>query len=95
MCGEDNMPKNAIERVKLLKTGFVQKQIEKLYLEKNNFAMSNTPVIVELIEINENKNERTGNESPAYQQRMVCSDMKNLCKILRFEKSTIQNTKTI
>ncbi len=84
------MLKNAIDRVKLLKTGFVQKQIEKLYIEENNFEMLKTPIVAELIEINENRNERIDHENPVYASRMVCSDMKDLTEMLRFEELALK-----
>ncbi len=39
------------ERIKLLRAGFASKEIEKLYIEGNNFKLVRFPVIVELIEI--------------------------------------------
>jgi hypothetical protein len=45
------MLKTPQERVKLLRAGFASKEIEKLYVECNNFKLVRFPVIVELIEI--------------------------------------------
>jgi hypothetical protein len=39
------------ERIKLLRAGFASKEIEKLYIEGNNFKLVRFPIIVELIEI--------------------------------------------
>ena len=38
------------ERIKLLKAGFTDKAIEKLYIEGNNFKLARFPVIVEFAE---------------------------------------------
>ena len=38
------------ERIKLLRAGFTDKAIEKLYIEGNNFKLVRFPVIVELAE---------------------------------------------
>ncbi len=48
------------ERVKLLKAGIPCKTIEKLYLEHNSFKIINSPVLFELAEVDDNRN----NESP-------------------------------
>ncbi len=40
------------ERVELLRKGYAQKQIEKMYIEGNNFKMVNCPVIIEMVELN-------------------------------------------
>ncbi|MDP2788881.1 MAG: hypothetical protein Q8O46_02400 [bacterium] len=47
------MLENSEERVKLLRKGFTQKQIEQLYLEENNFKIVNSHVVIELVEIDE------------------------------------------
>ncbi len=46
------------ERVKLLRKGFTQKQIEQLYLEENNFKIVNSHVVIELVEIDERQNKK-------------------------------------
>jgi hypothetical protein len=46
------MLENSEERLKLLRKGFTQKQIEQLYLEGNNFKIV-THLIIELVEIDE------------------------------------------
>jgi hypothetical protein len=39
------MFETAEERVKLLKTGLSQKEIEMLYIEQNNFKIIRTPIL--------------------------------------------------
>ncbi|VVB52240.1 Uncharacterised protein [uncultured archaeon] len=71
------------ERIKLLKTGFTQKQIEKLYVEKNNFKIVNTPVFFELVEINDRQDKKVSVnyiEAVGYAQS-ICSEMVNICDI--------------
>jgi hypothetical protein len=45
------MLKTPQERIKLLRAGFTCKEIEKLYIEGNNFKLARFSVIVELVEI--------------------------------------------
>ena len=74
------------ERVKLLKTGFTQKQIEKLYIEGNNFKLVNTPVLFELIEINDTQDKKmcvNYVEAVEYAQS-ICSEVVNLCDISNY-----------
>ena len=52
------MLENSEERVKLLRKGFTQKQIEQLYLEENNFKIVELAVLFELVEIDERQNEK-------------------------------------
>ncbi|HMB45398.1 MAG TPA: hypothetical protein VKL21_06215 [Candidatus Methanoperedens sp.] len=46
------------KRVKLLKKGFTQKQIEELYIKGNNFKIVNLPLLIELVEIKDRKNKK-------------------------------------
>ena len=39
------------ERVKLLKAGFIGKEIEKLYIEGNNIEIIKNPIIIECVEV--------------------------------------------
>jgi hypothetical protein len=41
------MLETAEERVKLLKTGLSEKEIEMLYIEHNNFKIIHTPILYE------------------------------------------------
>jgi hypothetical protein len=52
------MLENSEERVKLLRKGFTQKQIEQLYLEENNFKIVNSCALIELVEIDERQNKK-------------------------------------
>lgn len=77
------------ERIKLLKTGFTQKQMEELYIEGNNFKLVNTPVFFELIEINDlHGRDICMNciEAVEYAQA-ICSEVINLCDISNYMKA--------
>ncbi len=81
------------ERVKLLKTGFTQKQIEKLYVEKNNFKLVNTPVFFELVEINDRQDKKVSVnyiEAVEYAQS-ICSEMVNICDISKLYETICKN----
>jgi hypothetical protein len=52
------MLENSEERVKLLRKGFTQKQIEQLYLEGNNFKIVNSHFLIEMVEIDERQNKK-------------------------------------
>jgi len=47
------------KRIKLLKTGFTQKQIEDMYIEGNDFKIVSLPMLVEIVEIEAGKNKNT------------------------------------
>lgn len=47
------MCETAKERVKLLRKGFSQKQIETLYIEEKNFKIVNPHIVIELVEIDD------------------------------------------
>jgi hypothetical protein len=53
------MLETAEERVKLLKAGFIDKTIEKLYIDSNYFKIVRTPAIIELVELDFPKNIET------------------------------------
>ena len=89
MWKDKKMLETLEERVKLLKTGFTQKQIEELYIEGNNFKLVNTPVFFELIEINDTQNKKmcvNCMEAVEYAQS-ICSEMANLCDISNYMKT--------
>ena len=44
------MLETAEERIKLLKAGYSDREIERLYIEYNNFKISRTPAVIELVE---------------------------------------------
>lgn len=73
------------ERVKLLRKGLSQKQIEKLYIEGNNFKMADCPIIIELVEINDRQNKMSMNRETAVEcAQSLYSDMASLCDISQF-----------
>ncbi|MCL7413689.1 MAG: hypothetical protein M8353_08755 [ANME-2 cluster archaeon] len=45
------------ERIKLIKAGYSQKEIEEIYLEKNNFIISLHPFLFEIVELNLENNQ--------------------------------------
>jgi hypothetical protein len=47
------------ERIKLLKTGFTQKQIEEMYIEGNDFKIISPPILVDIVEIEAGRNKNT------------------------------------
>ena len=93
MC-EEKMIDTPEERVKLLKTGFMQKQIEKLYVEENNFKLVNKPVFLELVEINDMQDKKmylNCTEAVDFAQS-ICSEMVNLCDISKLYETICKNT---
>lgn len=47
------------ERIKLLKTGFMQKQIEEMYIKGNNLKIVYQPILVDIVEIEAEQNMNT------------------------------------
>lgn len=47
------------ERIKMLKTGITEKQIEKMYIEGNDFKIVSLPILVEIVEIDPGQNKNT------------------------------------
>ena len=84
------------ERVKLLKKGFSQKQIEKLYIKENNFKIVNPNLLFEIFEIDaENIGTMPENVEAAvdYAQSLY-TDVANLCSISQFS-GLLSKSKTI
>jgi len=50
------MLKTSEERIKLLKTGFTQKQIEEMYIEGNNLKILYQPILVDIVETEAEQN---------------------------------------
>ena len=94
------MLETAEERVKLLKTGFTQKQIEELYIEGNDLRMANPPILIELVEINERQNKKTcvNCEAAVEYAQSLCAEMATMCDISKISKviyaNNAINTKT-
>lgn len=81
------------ERVKLLKTGFTQKQIEELYIEGNNLRMANPPILIELAEINEGQNKKSSvncDVAVEYAQ-LLCAEMATICDISKISRIIYAN----
>jgi hypothetical protein len=47
------------ERIKLLKTGFTQKQIQEMYIEGNDFKIVSLPILADIVEIEADWNKNT------------------------------------
>jgi hypothetical protein len=59
MESEEKMFETSQERIKLLKTGFTQKQIEKMYLEGNDLKIVSVPILVDIVEMETGQNMNT------------------------------------
>lgn len=84
------------ERVKLLRKGFSQKQIEKLYIKANNFKVVNPNLLFEIFEIDA---EKIGTipenvEAAVDYAHSLCADVANLCDISQFS-GLLSKSKTI
>ena len=90
------MLETAEERVKLLKTGFTQKQIEELYIEGNDLRMANPPILIELVEINERQNKKTcvNCEAAVEYAQSLCAEMATMCDISKISKVIYANNAT-
>lgn len=53
------MLKTSEERIKLLKKGFTQKQIEEMFIEGNEFKIVSLPILVDIVEIETGQNKNT------------------------------------
>ena len=84
------------ERVKMLKKGFSQKQIEKLYLKENNFKIVNPTLLFELVDferVNDMKTPINCDAAVEYAQ-YLCAEVANFCDISKLSGIT-SKTKTI
>jgi hypothetical protein len=84
------------ERVKLLRKGFSQKQIEKLYIKANNFKIVNPNLLFEIFEIDaQNIGKMPENvEAAVDYAQSLCADVVNLCDISQFS-GLLSKSKTI
>jgi len=87
------MFETAEERVKLLKKGFSQKQIETMYIEENNFKIVNPPVLIDILEINDKQNKKicVNCEVAVEYAQMLCSEVANLCDISQLYETIYNN----
>lgn len=81
------------ERVKLLKKGLSQKQIETLYIKENNFKIISPPVLIDMCEINERQNKKinVNCEAAVEYAQLLCSEMVNLCDISKLSETIYKN----
>ncbi len=56
---DEIMLETSEERIKLLRAGFVDKMVEKLYIKHNNFKIIGIPPIIELVELDILQNKKT------------------------------------
>ena len=88
------------ERVKMLRTGFTQKQIEELYIEGNDLRMANPPILIEMLEINERQNKKpcVNCDAAVEYAQSLCAEMATMCDISKISgiisANNAVNTKT-
>jgi len=84
------------ERVKLLRKGFSQKQIEKLYIKENDFKIVNPTLLFELFEIDAGNNRKmpVNCEAAVDYAQSLCAEVVNLCDISQFS-GLFSKSKTI
>ncbi len=77
---EKTMLETSEERVKMLKAGFSQKQMEQLYIQGNNFIIVNLPLLFEQDEIIElhNKPVYINNITAGEYSKLIYNEMTNL-----------------
>jgi len=78
------------ERIKMLRTGFTQKQIEQMYIEGHDFKIVFVPILVDIIEIEAGKNKNTCETAVefAHSLGLVVASIFN---VSRFEKLLSNN----
>lgn len=47
------------DRIKILKTGLTQKQIEAMYIESNELRIVSLPLMFDIVEVEERQNKKT------------------------------------
>lgn len=87
------MLETAEERVKMLKKGFSQKQIETMYIKENDFKIVSPPVLVDMCEINEKQDKKISMncEAAVEYAQLLCSEMANLCDITKLTETIYKN----
>jgi hypothetical protein len=56
---EKKMLETSEERIKILKKGFSQKQIEEMYIQSNDLKIVSIPILVDLVEMDSGYNNNT------------------------------------
>ena len=72
------------DRIKLLKTGFTQKQIEVKYIEGNEFKIVSLPILVEIVEVEAGQTRNTC-ENAVGSAHSLGLGVANLFNVSRFE----------
>jgi hypothetical protein len=72
------------ERIKLLKTGFKQKQIEAMYIEGNDFKIVSLSILVDIIEMEAGQNKKTC-ENAVGSAQSLSSSVASIFNVSRFE----------
>lgn len=88
------MLKTSEERIKLLKKGFTQKQMEELYIEGNNLKIIHLPILVDLGKIEAKQIRNTCETAVEYAQSLG-SVVASMCDVSQFEKLLSHNSATI
>lgn len=74
------------ERIKMLRNGFDQKQIEKLYLKENKLKIVNPCVLFEPVDIDGENDMKTPINCDAAVEyaQYLCAEVANFCDISKF-----------
>ena len=85
------MLKTSEERIIMLKTGFTQKQIEKMYIEGNDFKIVSLPILVDLVEIEAGENKNTCETAVKSAPHSLDLVVASIFKVSRFGKLLSNN----
>ncbi len=81
------------ERVRFLRKGFTQKQIEELYIKGNDFKIVNLPLFIKLVEIRNMKNKKMREnciKAVGYAQSF-CEEVVNIGRISHFSENSFKS----
>jgi len=71
------------KRIKLMRTGLTQKQIEEMYIEGNDFKIVSLPILVEIVEIETGQNKNTC-ENAFESAQVLSSAVASIFNVSRF-----------
>ena len=78
------------ERIKMLRTGLTQKQIEKMYIEGNDLKIVSLPILVDLVEIEAGEDKNTC-ETAVKSAHSLGLDVASIFNVSRFGKLLSDN----
>lgn len=83
------------ERIKMLKTGFTHKQIEKMYVEGKDFKIVSLPILVDIVEIEARQNKNTCENAVGSAQSLglAMASIFNISRYGCFSHYPVMNTK--